>query len=208
MKLSSSIRLEGSYHIVDWFFPRGLRFSHVFCTDCQGPIYFFVIVADNKRCFFLLTSKCGCRSRMYEESSAKCCHFTEKLRRTVAWSTRLSRLVVTRRALWASLENPPPQPLPAAAAAAAPFIEAASSARKDGSPPHALHTRTVRRWYTVSWFTKNGTIIFLTSKIAGCFSNQTTNHVLGIFFSIHWLLVKYNHSPWMITFRSGLSPIL
>ena len=96
----------------------------------------------------------------------------------------------------------------AAAAAAAPFIEAASSARKDGSPPHALHTRTVRRWYTVSWFTKNGTIIFLTSKIAGCFSNQTTNHVLGIFFSIHWLLVKYNHSPWMITFRSGLSPIL
>ena len=120
MKLSSSIRLEGSYHIVDWFFPRGLRFSHVFCTDCQGPIYFFVIVADNKRCFFLLTSKCGCRSRMYEESSAKCCHFTEKLRRTVAWSTRLSRLVVTRRALWASLENPPPpQPLPAAARAAA-----------------------------------------------------------------------------------------
>ena len=119
MKLNSSIRLEGSYHIVDWFFPRGLRFSHVFCTDCQGPIYFFVIVADIKRCFFLLTSKCGCRSRMYEESSAKCCHFTEKLRRTVAWSTRLSRLVVTRRALWASLENPPPQPLPAAARAAA-----------------------------------------------------------------------------------------
>ena len=33
----------------------------------------------------------------------------------------------------------PPQPLPAADAAP-PFIEAASSARKDGSPPHALHT--------------------------------------------------------------------
>ena len=31
----------------------------------------------------------------------------------------------------------PPQPLPGAAP---PFIEAASSARKDGSPPHALHT--------------------------------------------------------------------
>ena len=141
---------------MDLFF-RGLRFSHVFCTYCQGPTLFFVIVADNKRCFFLLTSKCGCRSRMYEESSAKCCwHFTEKLRRTVAWSTRLSRLVVTRRALWASLENPPlsrrslyPPPR-----APPPFIEAASSARKDGSPPHALHTRTVRRWYTVSWFTK------------------------------------------------------
>lgn len=106
MKLSSSIRLEGSYHIVDGFFPSRFTFLTPL-LHLLSRSYIFLSLLQITNDVFLLTSKCGCRSRMYEESSAKCWHFTEKLRRTVAWSTRLSRLVVTRRALWASLENPP-----------------------------------------------------------------------------------------------------
>ena len=102
--------------------------------------YFFLLLLQITNDVFLLTSKCGCRSRMYEESSAKCWHFTETEKNCclvdAAFSTGCDEKSFV--SIFGESAAEPPQPLPAAAAP--PYIEAASSSRKDGSPPHALHT--------------------------------------------------------------------
>ena len=165
MKLSSSIRLEGSYHIVDGYFPQGLRFSHVFCTYCQGPIYFFVIVADNKRCFLTYLQMWLPESDVrriirkmlsfHGKTEKNCCLVDtafstgcdEKSFVSIFGESAAAASTRRRRCCGA--------------------VHRGCFFREEGwltAPCIAHHhTRTVRRWYTVSWFTKNGTIIFLTS---------------------------------------------
>jgi hypothetical protein len=119
------------------FFP-GLRFSHFFYTYYQPPI-FFVIVADNKRCFLTYLQMWLPESDVrriirkmlaFYGKTENCCLVD------AAFSTGCDEKSFV--SIFGESAAEPPQPLPAAAAP--PYIEAASSARKDGSPPHALHT--------------------------------------------------------------------
>lgn len=140
MKLSSSIRLEGSYHIVDGFFPQ-VYVSHTSFALIVKVLYFFVIVADNKRCFLTYLQMWLPESDVrriirkmlafYGETEKNCCLVD------AAFSTGCDEKSFV--SIFGESAAEPPQPLPTAAAAP-PYIEAASSARKDGSPPHALHT--------------------------------------------------------------------
>ena len=100
-----------------WIFFPSLRFSHFFCTYCQPPIFFLSLLQITND-VFLLTSKYGCRSRMYEESSAKCWHFTETEKNCclvdAAFSTGCDEKSFV--SIFGESAAEPPQPLPAAAA--------------------------------------------------------------------------------------------
>ena len=150
---------------MDLFF-RGLRFSHVFCTYCQGPTLFFVIVADNKRCFSYsppnVVAGVGCTKNHPKNAVISRKNWEELLLGRHGFLDWLWREELCEH-LWRIRRW--------AAAAASTRRRAAVHRgcffREEGwltAPCIAHHhTRTVRRWYTVSWFTKNGTIIFLTS---------------------------------------------
>ena len=128
-----------------WIFPLGLRFSHVFCTYCQGPIYFLSLLQITND-VFLTHLQMWLPESDVRRIIRKMLSFHGKTEKNcclvdTAFSTGCDEKSFVS-IFGESAAELPPQPLPGAAP---PFIEAASSARKDGSPPHALHTRTVRR---------------------------------------------------------------
>ena len=161
MKLSSSIRLEGSYHIVDGlaFFPRFTFLTLLLHLLSRSYIYFFLsLLQITNDVFFNLPpnvvagvgctknhpQNAGISRKNWEElllgrrgfldwlwREELCEHLWRIRRWAAAASTRRRRRAAVHRGCFFREEG---------------WLTAPCIAHH--------HTRTVRRWYTVSWFTK------------------------------------------------------
>ena len=146
MKLNSSIRLEGSYHIVDGFSPQRFTFLTLLLHLLSRSYIYFLSLLQITNDVFLTYLQMWLPESDVRRIIRKMLSFHGKTEKNcclvdTAFSTGCDEKSFVS-IFGESAAELPPQPLPGAAP---PFIEAASSARKDGSPPHALHTRTVRR---------------------------------------------------------------